>query len=168
MTQKINRLYLYSTISLMFIIPIISIALEIVIIQSHSNIWQLIGKWFVFWAIGIRLFIAGLRQSINPEFIASEIFQFKSNESFAVIRELGFANISLGLIGIISLFIPQWRLVSAFSGVLYLGIAGIQHIIKKPISFNEKIAMISDLLIFIIIIYYIINELYLNRNYLFQ
>lgn len=73
MAQKINKLYVYSTVSLMVIVPIISIAIEKVIIQIQTPIWFLIGKWFVFWAIGIRLFIAGFRQSLHPEFTVSEI-----------------------------------------------------------------------------------------------
>jgi hypothetical protein len=34
---------------------------------------------------------------------------------------------------------------------LYFGLAGIQHILKKPDSANESIAMISDLFIFLLI-----------------
>jgi hypothetical protein len=61
--------------------------------------------------------------------------------------------------GIISLLAPQWRMAAAFVGGLYLGIAGINHIIKKPVGFDEWIAMVSDIFIFLVmivcIIYYI-------------
>jgi len=50
-------------------------------------------------------------------------------------------------------------MVAAISGGLFIGIAGIQHVIKKPISFNEKVAMISNIFIFFIMITFIIYSL---------
>jgi hypothetical protein len=38
---------------------------------------SIIGKWFLFWAVGMRLFVAGCRQIINPAFTAREIFHIK-------------------------------------------------------------------------------------------
>lgn len=37
----------------------------------------LIGKWFVFWAAGIRLVLAGVRQLVQPEFTAQPIFRIR-------------------------------------------------------------------------------------------
>jgi len=117
--------------------------------------WVLIGRWFVFWAVGIRLFIAGIRQVTKPAFTAKEIFNFSGEESFPVIRELGFSNISLGLLGIISLFKVQWCEAAAIAGGLYYGLAGILHVFKKPGSTNEVIAMVSDLGIFVLLAFYL-------------
>src|ERR1700744_1160934 len=90
-----------------------------------STLIQLTGKWFVFWAIGIRLFTAGLRQAAKPEFTAKDIFHINSVESHTIVRELGFANICFGLLGILSLFVPEWRTAAAFTGGMYMGIAGV-------------------------------------------
>jgi hypothetical protein len=103
----------------------------------------------VFWSIGVRLFTAGLKQVIDPVFTTQHIFQMKRIESFAIVRELGFSNICIGLIGIISLFMPHWRVVAAFIGGLYLGIGGLQHIVKRSSGFNESVAMISDIFAFL-------------------
>jgi hypothetical protein len=36
-------------------------------------------------------------------------------------RELGFANLCFGLIGLISIGMPDWRIVSAFGSGIYYG-----------------------------------------------
>ncbi len=110
--------YLFSVIMLMLMLPIISIVLEILLTKSNQGIMSLIGKWFVFW-VGIRLFTAGLRQSISPSYTAINIFNMKTTESYVIIKELGFANISMGLVGIISIFVPSWRIVGLFWEVFF-------------------------------------------------
>jgi len=161
--MKTNRLYLYSTILLMLIFPTISILINFGFIQHDTNLISLIGKWFIFWAIGCRLLTAGLRQAFKPAFTAETIFHFKDKESFVIIRELGFANICTGLAAIISLMIPQWRIVIAFSGGLFLGIAGFIHIIRKPDNPNELIPMISNIFVFLIMVLYLINYIMLGK-----
>ncbi len=152
-----NKPYLFFIILLMFVLPSLSVIIEHYAGKEQSSLINLVGKWFIFWAVGLRLFIAGLRQTLNPSFTAESIFHIKSKESFVIVKELGFANICMGVAGIISLFVPQWRMAAAFVGGLYLGIAGINHLIKKPASSNEWIAMVSDIFIFLVMIACIIN-----------
>jgi hypothetical protein len=146
--------YLIINIFLLIVFPLFSISAEHLFEQEVFT-WQLLGKWFIFWAIGIRLFTAGISQASNPAFTA-RIFRMKSQESFVIIRELGFANISLGVMGILSVINHDWRLLAAIVGGLFLGIAGLQHLFKKPDSQNEVIAMFYDLSVLIIIILYLI------------
>ncbi len=123
MAKKKTSLYLVSILLFMLLLPIISI-----VVQAHnlhiSYNWQLVGKWFLFWSVGIRLFIAGIKQIAQPEFTAKQIFQFKSEESFVVIRELGYANVCIGLLGVLSLIKPAWSPPAAIAGGLYFGLAG--------------------------------------------
>jgi hypothetical protein len=153
-----NYAYLIMNILLLFILPLLSIASEC-IVEKESMDWILIGKWFIFWAIGIRLFTAGIKQSSNPEFTAVKIFKMKSSESFVVIRELGFANIALGVMGILSVINSNWRILAAITGGLFFGLAGIQHLFKRPDSRNELIAMLYDLIVLLIIVLYLIFTL---------
>ena len=88
---------------MLFVFPVLSFCIERLINGSPLNIPG-IGKWFIFYAAGWRLFIAGIRQAINPAFTAKEIFHFTGVESFPVIKELGFANICLGLTGIFIIY----------------------------------------------------------------
>jgi hypothetical protein len=155
MAKKRSSLYLFSILMFMLILPMTFIIYQ----HFHSAIpltWQLMGKWFLFWSVGIRLFIAGLKQILQPEFTAKEIFHFAHSESYTVIRELGFANISIGLIGILSLFKTQWAVPAAIAGGLYFGLAGINHFIKRPDTRNEIVAMISDMFIFVLMSLYLL------------
>ena len=152
--QELNTVYFLTVMLCTVIIPSISVLLTIHFSEWDQVTLSLFGKWFIFSAVGVRLFVAGIKQAIDPAFTAKQIFQMEHQESYPVIRELGFANICFGLIGILSLFFPEWRTVSAFGSGLYFGIAGIQHVLTKPEGINEIIALVSDLFIFILLAVY--------------
>ena len=152
----LSKSYLAIVLLLMFVLPLLSIIIEWGIHKQPSSMMYLTGKWFLFWAVGVRLLSAGLKQAIQPSFTAREIFHIENEESFIVVRELGFANICLGAIGIISLFIPGWRMAAAFAGGLFFGIAGVGHLIKGAVSTNEWIALVSDVFIFLVMAAYLI------------
>ena len=158
--RQVNKLYLSTVIFLMFVFPSLSVIIEFY--ADKSQLLDLTGKWFIFWAIGMRLFTAGLRQAINPSFTAEDIFHIKDRASFVVVRELGFANICLGIMGLLSIFVPQSRIVAAVSGGFFFGIAGATHIIKKPVGPNEWVAMVSDVFIAVVMLMY--GILYLAKN----
>ena len=153
--SKMPSLYFINVMVVMLILPVVSILVETL---NHWSVfgWTLIGKWFVFWAIGVRLFTAGVRQVAKPEFTAKEIFHINSKESFVLVKELGYANICMGLISILSLHSIAWCQLAAVGGGLYFGLAGIQHVIKKPVSTNETVALISDILIFFLMALYLL------------
>ncbi|HQW83497.1 MAG TPA: hypothetical protein PK987_03505 [Ferruginibacter sp.] len=156
-SSTINKRYFLVVTILTFILPLICTVIETGICKNTSFSFALIGKWFIFSAVGLRLFIAGIKQTTDPAFTAKEIFHLNNPESFPIVRELGFANLCFGLVGIVSLFLPQWRVVSAFGSGLYYGIAGLQHFIKKPVGPNEKFALITDIFIFIFLLVYFVK-----------
>jgi hypothetical protein len=151
---KINKIYLSTILLLMLALPVISIVFD-TRLNKYTDLITLIGKWFVFWAVGIRLLLAGIRQAAKPAFTLEEIFHIKNKESQVIVRELGFANICFGITGVLSIFIPEWRPAAGFIGGLYMGIAGVYHLIKKPVSANEIIAMVSDIFILIVLAVYL-------------
>jgi hypothetical protein len=152
--RKIN-IYLISVVLFMLLLPLVSTLIEM---KQHDLPLSLLlaGKWLIFWAIGVRLFIAGIRQATKPAFTAQQIFHISGTDSYPVIRELGFANICMGIVAMTSLFQSEWRMPAAVAGGLYFGLAGLLHVFKKPDSRNEIIALISDLYLFIVIAAYII------------
>ncbi len=160
--KKKGSVYLIMNLLFLIILPALSIVEEIMV-EHESFGWALIGKWFIFWAVGMRLFTAGISQASNPAFTAG-IFRMRTQEGFTVIRELGFANISLGVMGILSVINSDWRLLAAVTGGLFLGLAGIQHFFKKPDSRNEVIAMIYDLAALIVIALYLFFILIIHRD----
>ena len=153
----INKQYFIAVSVLTFVLPLVCSTGETFFNKEVQLSFVLIGKWFIFSAVGLRLFLAGIKQTTNPAFTAKEIFHIDSPESFPILRELGFANLCFGLIGIISLFLPTWRIVSAFGSGLYYGIAGMQHLLKKSAGANERFALITDIIIFIFLLAYFLR-----------
>jgi len=158
-SSDINKKYIAVVTILTFILPLICSVAQVLINKDIPFSFDLIGKWFIFSAVGLRLFIAGIKQTTDPAFTAKEIFQLDNPEGLPVVRELGFANLCFGLIGIVSLFLPQWRVVSAFGSGLYYGIAGLQHFLKKPVGANEKFALVTDIIIFLFLLAYFLRTI---------
>ncbi|HEY2069416.1 MAG TPA: DUF6790 family protein [Rhizomicrobium sp.] len=123
----------------------------------HSNlpVMLLVGKWFTFWAVGARLFLAGLRQTLQPRFTAKEIFNLQGDEALPIVRELGLANLSMGTLGLISLALPAVTWPAALVGGLYYGLAGLLHVGRGEKGFNERFAMVTDLAIFALLASYV-------------
>lgn len=155
--QGANKVYIISVSVFTFLLPFICSVAQMLINHDTTFSFELFGKWFIFSAVGLRLFLAGIRQTTNPAFTAKEIFHIDKPESFPILRELGFANICFGLVAIVSLFMPGWRVVSAFASGLYYGIAGLQHLIKKPAGTNEMFALVTDIIIFIFLAIYFVE-----------
>jgi hypothetical protein len=62
----------------MLILPLASIAIDLGFYPGASSVVFSIGRWFVFWGVGVRLFLAGTRQFLQPTFTAREIFHTRS------------------------------------------------------------------------------------------
>lgn len=139
--------YLVTVVASVVVMPVVSIAAACAS-GGSERVLDVAFRWFVFWAIGIRLLMAGVRQAVQPSFTAREIFHLASPDAEVIVRELGFANICMGLAASISGFVPAWRTEAAFAGGLYFGIAGAMHVWKRPATGNEWIALVSDGVIF--------------------
>ncbi len=153
-----NKFYIISVSILTFVLPVIGFISEHFITETALT-YGLFSKWFIFSAVGLRLFLAGVKQVKNPEFTAKQIFHLDNPDSFSILRELGFSNICFGLVAFVSLFKPEWRIVSAFASGLYYGIAGVQHGLKKTSGINEKFALWTDLIISGFLLAYFIKSI---------
>ncbi len=128
----------------MLLLPLLSIAAESLAFGAPLNA-ALVAKWFAFWAVGWRLLLAGCKQMAQPRYTAREILGLKSDESLILVRELGFANVAIGLIGVLSLWLPSWRLAGALAGGVFYGLAGVMHALQDHRNRLENVAMVSDL-----------------------
>lgn len=137
-------MYVVIVAALMFIAPLACITGEVLSGSAPISL-LLVGKWFVFWAVGARLFLAGLRQIIQPRYTAEVILSLKNAETLVLVRELGFANVAMGLIGIGSAFSPTWRPAAALAGGVFYGLAGANHVLQRHRGKFENVAMVSDL-----------------------
>jgi len=137
-------MYLALIVALMVALPALSVGAEIGMAHTPMSM-SLVAKWFVFWSVGARLLLAGLRQITQPQYTARVILGHKSDEGLVLVRELGFANVAIALVGIGSIVIPGWRLAGALAGGAFYGLAGLNHALRPHRNRLENIAMLSDL-----------------------
>lgn len=148
-------MYLASVVLLMLVFPVGSICAEHFFLHSPAPVMLLVGKWFVFWGAGVRLFLAGLRQYFQPRFTSEQIFGIKSDDALPLVRELGIANFSTGTVGILSVAKPSFVLPVAIIAAIFYGVAGIRHVAQPHKNRNENVAMISDLMVFVVFAGYV-------------
>lgn len=149
-------MYLAVVILFMGVLPVVSILIEHFAMTAGSDWWTLVGKWFVFWAVGVRLAVAGLRQVAQPAFTAEKIFEIRDKAAHIVVQELGFANLAMGLLAVVTLAAPQWTAAAALSGAIFYGLAGAKHVLKGGQNRNEMIATVSDIFASAVLIGYLV------------
>ncbi len=116
------------------------------------DLWELILRWFTFWIVGVRLFIAGVSQAVRPEFTAETIFDTTDPAVLPFISELGFANIAMGLVGLLSIKLRSWTPPAALLGAVFLGLDGIRHVADGgAFTADRAMAAGSDLVALVIL-----------------
>lgn len=144
-------MYVLIVVALMFVLPLASIGVDHFGSGQLALSASLVGKWFVFWAVGVRLLTAGLRQMARPQFTAHTILGIHDPRALVLVRELGFGNTAMGAIGVSSLAAPGWTVPAAVAGAIFLGLAGINHALQKPRGAHENLAMVSDLFVALVL-----------------
>jgi hypothetical protein len=148
-------MYYVSVLLLTLILPAGSVYAEQGLAHSVLPLMLLIGKWFAFWAGGVRLFVAGIRQQLRPRATAQEIFGIMSDDPLVFIEELGMANAAMGAIGIVAVFVPAFILPAAIVTGLYYAQAGIGHLRHGGRNAHRNLAMISDLFVAVMLLGYV-------------
>ncbi|MBN8916404.1 MAG: hypothetical protein J0I31_12485 [Rhizobiales bacterium] len=136
-------MYLAAILVLMLIAPLASILVEALV--AGGPLAGLVLKWFVFWGVGARLGLAGLKQVTQPAFTAQTIFEIADPKAQVIVQELGFANLAFGLMGLLSLAFPAFLMPAAVGGGLFYLLAGVKHALRAEKNRTETIAMVSDL-----------------------
>jgi hypothetical protein len=112
---------------------------------NPSAAWlDLIGLWFVVWGVGVRLGLAGVRQILRPEFTARDIFGLAGEGALVIVRELGFANLAIGIVGLLAWRFPTFVLPAAIYASIFYMAAGAMHVANGAHGTNETVAMSSD------------------------
>ena len=149
-------MYFLIVFLLMFLFPVVSIYADHSYVHTTVPLIALVGKWFVFWSAGVRLFAAGLRQFFQPRFTSEQIFGINSDEVLPLVRELGLANFATGVVGIASLAKPSFTLPMAIVAGIFYGMAGIRHLFGTDKTGNKNIAMVSDIFVFLVFAAYVV------------
>jgi hypothetical protein len=137
--------YFILVIGQTIVLPIVSGIIELAVVGGDPVL--VFGKWWVFWGVGTRLLVAGLVQVSGRGSTAAILGSATpSVQEKQLTRELGFANLCLGLAGLLAL-VPGWALPAGFAGGIYLLIAGIMHLPKRGKNAQESLATWTDLIV---------------------
>ena len=147
-------MYLVATVLFMGVLPVLSILIERHLAGSPDLI-VLAGRWFVFWAVGVRLFLAGLQQTRDPGYTATTIFAIKDKAAESLVAEIGFGNLAIGTLGMASIFDRGWVTPAAIVGCAFYGLAGFKHLFNRKRNRIGQVAMVSDLAMFALLAVYL-------------
>jgi hypothetical protein len=150
-------MYLAAIVLLLLVIPAASVILEALFYPGAATLMALIGKWFTFWGVGVRLSLAGVMQVFNPRFTAS-IFDLKDGSAYGIVRDVGFGKLSMGALGLASLFYPDWVVPAAAVGGLYYGLTGLGHATRRGPNLKEQVALYSDLAMFVLLAGFVLSR----------
>ncbi len=146
-------------ISIILIVPLIFVLFEYFYSKQkkiNCNKLEVFCKWFTFWAIGISAVTAGFMQIFNPAYTANLLNVNMSD--FVVIQELGFANLSMGSLAVLSLKQKNFRLPAAIVYGAYILLCAAIHVTRiKEISYGETVSLVADVWIMIISILTIVT-----------
>lgn len=145
-TRSLLTSYTLTIITIALVFPL-ALTITEILLTLHPAYLIIIEKWFIFSAIGLRLSLAGISQLLRPEYTLKNIFNIDHPKSVVLVRELGIHNLLLGIPGLLIPLFPSLTIIVACLGGAFFLFAGILHIIKKPATQHEYIAMISDIFI---------------------
>jgi hypothetical protein len=137
-------MYIAIVANTMLVLPVGSI-LFAVRANPDAELIDTMGKWFVFWGVGARLGLAGARQILRPEFTARDILGVDGDGALIIVRELGFANLSIEIVALLVLRFPAFVLPAAIYSTIFYAAAGVMHVMESKRGTNENVAMVSDL-----------------------
>ncbi len=132
------------------VLPLVSGLIELLAIGGDPIL--VFGKWWAFWGVGTRLLAAGIAQ-VSGKGRTAEILgsTAPSVQELQLTRELGTANIAMGLTGLLAL-VPGWTLPAALAGGVFLLIAGLMHLPKKGKNPQETVATWTDLAVGVVVV----------------
>jgi hypothetical protein len=142
--------YFVLVIAQTVVLPIICGVVELVVVVGDPVL--VLGKWWAFWGVGTRLLVAGLAQ-VSGKGPTSAILgaDTPSIQEKQLTKELGVANVGMGIAGLLAL-VPGWVVPAGTAGGVFLLIAGLLHVPKKNKNAQETLATWTDLLVGVVIV----------------
>lgn len=142
--------YFIVVIAQTVVLPLLSGGIQLATVGGDPV--PVFGMWWVFWGIGTRLLLAGIVQASGKGTTAQILgAAAPSVQETQLTRELGTANIAMGLTGLLAL-IPGWALPTGLAGALFLLFAGVMHVAKKDKNAKERVATWTDLLVGVVVL----------------
>lgn len=112
----------------------------------------MLGTWWVFWGVGTRLLVAGIAQ-VSGKGSTAEILGSSAPtvQETQLVRELGTADLAMGLAGLLAL-VPGWAVPAGLACGVFLLIAGLVHLPKRGKNAQETLATWTDLLVGVMVV----------------
>lgn len=145
----ISRQVITASINIVFltVLPLVSAAVEYHFTKTGMSA-VLVGKWFIFWTVGIRFLVAGFTQVIRQG-RGALILQGDTTGGFG--KVLGLVKMLLAGMAFLCVMKDSWSLLAAITVGVYVGLAGFQHDFKKPNTAEGWISMVYDMIVFTVI-----------------
>jgi hypothetical protein len=132
------------------VLPIVCGVIELLVTGGDPVL--VFGKWWVFWGVGTRLLVAGVAQVSGKGPTAAILGSSTSSaQEKQLTRELGTANIGMGLAGLLAL-VPGWALPAGVAGGAFLLAAGVLHLPKRGKNPQETLATWTDLVVGVVVV----------------
>jgi len=144
---------------IMVFLPLISILIDI---KKKGFSFDILIKWILFWTIGFRSVTAGIVQIAFPSYTAKLIFELSGDDFYIVIRELGMANLSIGLVAMLSLKKQEWVNPISLIYITFFSLLSINHIYNFQAGMNELISLIFDVGVVVLLTFFLIHKILIN------
>jgi hypothetical protein len=151
---------LLAIVAFMVVLPILSVGVDVLV--RHAPLVAAVGQWFVFWGIGLRLGTAAIRQIVQPAYTARDIFEIEDPKAGKIVTELGFENLAIAAVAVLSVYFTAWVPAAALAGAIFYGLAGIQHIRNGTMTRPERLAMLSDCFMAVVLLAYLLAAAFLR------
>lgn len=132
------------------VLPLVSGGIHLAV--AGGNPLVVFGIWWAFWGVGTRLLLAGISQLARPDRTVHDILGIDDEKAGLVVHELAFANLSMGIAGVATAFVPGWGILGSIAGAIYLGLAGVRHVVKRGKNAQEQVATWTDLLVCVMVL----------------
>ncbi len=142
-------MYIVLVLAQTLVLPLISGSIDLAVGGGHPLV--VYGMWWAFWGVGTRLTVAGISQLVNPGRTAQGILGLDDPGAEQVVHELGYGNLSMGLVALVAPFVDHWGILGAAPGAISLGLAGLRHVTKSGKNRDENVATWTDLLVFVVV-----------------
>ena len=153
--------YFILVIAQTIVLPVISAIIELGTVGGDRVL--VFGKWWIFWGVGTRLLLAGLAQVSGKGPTSAILGSTQASvQEKQLVRELGSANIGMGLAGLLAL-VPGWALPAGLAGGVFMSIAGLMHVAKRDKNAQESLATWTDLLVGVVFIVLAVHVVFIVR-----
>ena len=149
-------MYVVIVLTQTLILPLVSGLAELALVGGDPIL--VFGRWWVVWGVGSRLLLAGLSQLFVPGRTAAILGSDGSAAEHTLVRELGGANVAMGLAALLALN-SAWAVPAGAAGAVFLGIAGLGHVAKAGKSTHELVATWTDVLVFAVYVAFVVRTI---------